>query len=239
MLESYTAKLVTKNSVTPDIFILTFEADRPVTFVAGQYLILHVPTENGEYARRLYSMANAPQGNRIELVVKRITGGIGTKYVEAMEAGATIQFQAPAGLFTLRPDGRNVVMLATNTGIAPYRSMIHDELNKGPLKHEMHLFWGMRTRGELYYGDEFAALTKQDPKFAFTPCLSRDQTDHDGAIAGRIDTVFTSHILPQFKDNLASYDFYLCGGVGFIDALREKLAEAGVVKECIYFEKFV
>lgn len=239
MLESYTAKLVTKNPVTTDIFILTFEADRPVMFVAGQYMILHVPIENDDYARRLYSMANAPMGNRIELVVKRIPGGVGTKYVEAMEVGATIKFQAPAGLFTLRKDGRNVIMLGTNTGIAPYRSMILDEMNSGPLKRELHLFWGMRMRGELYYGDELAALTKQDPKFAFTACLSRDETDHDGVIAGRIDNVLTSHILPQFSDTLASYDFYLCGGVGFIDSLREKLAEAGVIKECIYFEKFV
>ncbi|MBI1862898.1 hypothetical protein HYS00_02145 [Candidatus Microgenomates bacterium] len=165
--QSYTAKLIDKKTVKPDIYILTFALPpgQRVDFVAGQYLIMHVPQKNGEFARRLYSMANSPDTDTIELVVKRVEGGVATKYVDAMKVGDEMAFQAPAGVFTMKDGGRDIIMLATNTGIVPFRSMILDEVHKGPLTRDIHLYWGMRRFSELYYFDEFEELAQKEPRF--------------------------------------------------------------------------
>jgi NAD(P)H-flavin reductase len=238
--QTYNARLVKKVRATNDIYILTFElpGDRKLEFTAGQYLILHVPQENGDYARRLYSIANPPHASRLELILKRIENGAATKYADSMKEDDTIVFQAPAGLFTLKDDGQDLIMLATNTGIAPFRSMILNEMEKGPLTRNIHLYWGMWRYSDLYLFDEFVELTKKDLRFQFTVCLSRDMDPHDLCVSKRIDAVLVADILPHLKDR-DGIDFYICGGVAVIDTLRNMLLEKGLEKKQIFFEKFI
>ena len=74
--------------------------------------------------------------------------------------GAEITFQGPFGSFILRPPLRDTVFIATGTGIAPFRSMLH-WLLADPSRHEGRQFWllfGVRTEQDIYYREEFERL---------------------------------------------------------------------------------
>lgn len=238
MIQTFSATLTQKNQITPEIYILTLDLlNEELVFAAGQYIILKVPQPHGEYARRLYSIASSPQlKQQIELVIKRIPGGLATAYIDELSIGSEVLFDAPAGVFTLKsPPGRNVVFLATNTGITPFRSMILDEMSGG-LKREIRAFWGMKQYKDLYYHEEFKNMALNDPKFHYTVCLSRDAAVYDACISRRIDEALTKDILPAL--DAAAHDFYICGGVSVIDTIREILLSQGIQKQHIFFEKF-
>lgn len=224
--------------VTPEIYILELDlGGRELEFIAGQYIVLRVPQEGGEVVRRLYSISSPPhQKTKIELVLKRIHNGKATTYVDGLEAGADVMFDAPAGVFTLHPNDRDLIFLATNTGITPFRSMILDEVSRGPLKRDIHVFWGIKYFADVYYYDEFVELTKREPRFHYTVCLSRDREPYPSTIPRRIDHAITNEVLPKFDRTL--HDYYICGGIKVIDILRDMLLQNGIEKQHIYFEKF-
>lgn len=238
MLQTFTAKLTRKDLVTSEIYILELDLGaHELEFVAGQYIILHVPQEGGDFLRRLYSISSPPQDKtKLELVLKRIPNGKATEYIDTIEVGADVVFDAPAGVFILRPTGRDLIFLATNTGITPFRSMILDEVNKGPLKRDIHVYWGMKYKADLYYYDEFVALAKREPRFHYTVCLSRDKEPHPSTVPLRIDFAITGEVLPKF--DRVSHDYYICGGIKVIDILHDLLMQGDIQKEHIYFEKF-
>lgn len=238
MIQTFTAKLTRKDLVTPEIYILELDLGRhELEFIAGQYIILRVPQEDGEYVRRLYSISGPPQDKtKIELVLKRVPNGKTTTYVDGLEAGTTVMFDAPAGVFVLHPTDRDLIFLATNTGITPFRSMILDEINKGPLKRDIHVYWGMKYFADLYYYDEFVELARREPRFHYTVCLSRDKEPHPSCIPLRIDHAITNEILPKF--DRVSHDYYICGGMKVIDILKDLLLKNSIEKHHIYFEKF-
>lgn len=239
MLQTFTAKLTRKDLVTPEIYILELDlGEKELEFAAGQYIILRVPQQGGEFLRRLYSISSPPhQKSKLELVLKRIPNGKATEYIDNIQAGADIMFDAPAGVFTLHPSDRDLIFLATNTGITPFRSMILDEVSKGPLKRDIHVYWGMKYFADLYYYDEFIDLAKHEPKFHYTVCLSRDkESNQPSTIPLRIDRAITQEVLPKFDKE--SHDYYICGGIKVIDILKDLLMNHGIEKQHIYFEKF-
>jgi Na+-transporting NADH:ubiquinone oxidoreductase subunit F len=239
MIQTYSAILTRKSLVTPDIYILTLDLiNQELEFTAGQYIILKVPQQDGEFARRLYSISSPPsaKGN-LELVLKRIPGGVATTYIDGIQIGTEITFDAPAGVFTMKSEpGRSVIMLEANTGITPFRSMILDEMNKGPLKRDIRVFWGMRHFADLYYHDEFVHMTKTNDRFYYTVCLSRDKKPYESVLNQRVDRVLVENVLPAFASS--RHDYYICGGSGVIDTLRGILLENGIAKQHIFFERF-
>lgn len=238
MIQTFTAKLTRKSLVTPEIYILQLDlGGHELEFIAGQYIVLRVPQEGGEFVRRLYSIAGPPQDKtKIELVLKRIPNGKATAYIEGLDVGADVVFDAPAGVFTLHDNDRDLIFLATNTGITPLRSIILDQIKQGPLTHDIHVYWGMKYFADLYYYDEFVELARREPRFHYTVCLSRDREPHSSCIPLRIDHAIINEVLPKFDQAL--HDYYICGGIKVIDILKNILVQNGVEKHHIYFEKF-
>ena len=95
-------------------------------FVAGQWLSVKAHTPEGEEITRAYSIASAPSANgHFAFCLNRVQDGFMSNYLCDLEEGAEISFQGPFGDFILRPRLRDTVFIATGTGIAPFRSMLH------------------------------------------------------------------------------------------------------------------
>ena len=79
------------------------------------------------------------------------------------EKGTTTSFAGPAGNFYLREDPtRDLLFVATGTGIAPFRSMLFANAER-PVPSRTTLFWGLRSQRDLYYQDELARLSRDLP----------------------------------------------------------------------------
>ena len=75
---------------------------------------------------RAYSIASPPgNDNRFALCLNRVQDGFMSNFLCDMKAGDEISCSGPFGDFILRPPMRDTIFIATGTGIAPFRSMLH------------------------------------------------------------------------------------------------------------------
>jgi NAD(P)H-flavin reductase len=144
--------------------------------------------------------------------------------------GDPISFKGPAGAFYLKDDAaRDLVFVATGTGIAPIRSMISAQLEK-KTEQVVTLFWGLRSQRDLYYQEELESLAERYPQFSYTTTLSRPEAGWTGAV-GRVTTLIQDRIVSVH--NLA---VYLCGNGGMIRDVTALLQGKGLCP--IYREKY-
>ncbi len=249
MLKTYTTHLLEKKHLVGDIFLFNFILDNSneISFLPGQYLILLVPQKNNQEVKRLYSIASSPiNKNNFELIIKCVPGGIGSEYLKKIKPGDKVDFQGPAGMFTLKENRNNKIFLATGTGIAPIRSMIY-QIKSKKLQVKSYLFWGLRHYKDIYLFDEFKDLAEKEPNFQFWICLSREKRMknipkeiREHFILGRANIGFDNFLKKKTKEGLKlnKTDFYICGSRLVVGFLKNHLYSQGIAKENLFFEKF-
>jgi len=244
MINTYHTKLVQDIELTHNVHQYTFELSEgeELKFVAGQYLIMHVPRGNGEIARKLYSIASPSyQKHSFDLIIKLVDDGIGSAFLHKLELGMDVTFQGPAGMFTLRENKKPKMFLATGTGIAPIRSIILSQMRKG-LDADFYLFWGLRERIDTFYHEEWDILNKKDDKLHYILCYSRENDPPATCtVCVRIDE-YLRRTLKDWQEaghQLDGFDYYICGGKTATEGLVKTLEEFHVSKDSIHFEKFV
>jgi len=247
MLGLYHTQLTKKINLAGDVYLLEFSLIKPkeINFLAGQYLILLVPSDDKNISR-LYSIASPPwQKNSFELVIELVEGGVASNYLKSLKLGDKVFFKGPAGIFTLRKIERNKVFFATGTGIAPIRSMIMEGqrlLFDSKIRSQRFLFWGLPKKQDVYFLKEFKKITQEDKDFLFKICLSREEGldfyDNHFFSLGHVDYVFDKELYPKIKEKISDFDFYLCGGRMVVESIRQFLLKKGISQSNIVFEKF-
>jgi NAD(P)H-flavin reductase len=212
---------------------IEFRLMKPQTirFKAGQFISFEVAKPGSPFmATRPYSIASPPSlSDRILLVLNLVAGGPGSTYLFDLREEDSTQFKGPAGSFYLRDDQRDLLLVATGTGIAPFRSMVLSELEK-PGSRQVTLVWGLRSQRDLYYQEEFAALSRAHPRFTFMTTLSRPEPGWTGA-KGRVITYIETHI-----DSVKNLSVYLCGNGGMIKDITAIIQKKGLCP--IYREQY-
>ncbi len=243
MLITYQSRLIEKKEIAPQVLLLkcTWPENKEWTYKAGQYMIIHIPQESGHPARRLYSIASHPSHtDHLEFIIEIIPNGIGGTYISSLKEGESLTLQGSAGLFIYRSTGRTPIFLATGTGIAPMRSMIHELIHQNQLPSGTRLLWGLKYRQDGYLFEEFEALQKNNPGLQIDICLSREERWDDNNLQsmlcpGRV----TAHLDKLSEVNqLANHDYYLCGGKHVVEGLREYFKSHNVPETQVFFEKF-
>jgi ferredoxin-NADP reductase len=206
-------------------------------FVPGQWLSLKANTPDGEEITRAYSIASAPSENgygHVAFCLNRVDNGFMSNHLCGLAAGSEITFQGPFGDFTLHPPLRDTIFIATGTGIAPFRSMLH-WLLADPQRHqerELWLLFGARSEQDLYYRDEFERLAARHSNFHFVPTLSRASAEWTG-LRGYVQE-HVKEIVGDRKDMHA----YICGHDKMVKANRELLKNLGWERTSIRYEKY-
>jgi ferredoxin-NADP reductase len=126
--QTFTARLVRSVALSELTKHLEFEMKGPPRFgfVAGQWMSFSQNLPDGEEITRAYSIASPPEGdNKFALCLNRVQDGFMSNFLCDMTEGDEISCQGPFGDFILRPPLRDTIFIATGTGIAPFRSMLH------------------------------------------------------------------------------------------------------------------
>ena len=203
--------------VAPDIAIVTLRLpmNEPMLFRAGQYV--EFVLSNG--SRRAYSIANAPavEGNvDLELHLRHVPGGAWTDYVFTdLRERELVKIEGPLGGTALRSHPGKLILLASGTGFAPIKSIIEDAARRNASR-PMMLYWGGRTRQDLYLADLAASWVRKYPWLQFTPVLSDATPDCEWT--GR--TGFVHHAVMDDLQDLSGYEVYACGAPIMIQAAR-------------------
>src|ERR1700688_2472094 len=150
-----------------DVAILTLKlpASEHLQFRAGQYIDFILP--NG--VRRSYSIASLPGAEGpLEFHIRHMPGGTFTDALFGLTAPAVkergiVRIEGPLGTFYLREDDAEpIVLLASGTGFAPIKAIVEtifakgihrDDAASGRRGRPVVLYWGARTRADLYLDD--------------------------------------------------------------------------------------
>ncbi|HLR36641.1 MAG TPA: FAD-binding oxidoreductase [Chitinophagaceae bacterium] len=222
---------VTKNT---SLFFLKAEEFKNFDFKPGQFITLDLPIADKPSRRwRSFSIASAPDGNELELVIVHLKGGAGSTYLfKEAKIGEKIRFQGPKGIFTLPEKiDRDLFMICTGTGIAPYRSMLQDLKNrKYNSEHNIYLIFGTRTQKDLLYVDEMKNFEKNISNFYYIPTLSREKW------AG--ETGYVHAIYERLSSKKQPAHFFVCGWREMVKEARQRIKAIGYDRKAIHQELY-
>lgn len=249
----------------PSLLRIGVETDEPIEFLAGQYLAVRYRD-----VVRVYSVASSPEREDVEFCVRRVPGGQMTSELAVdLDVGDEVALRGPYGELLLQgPSRRDVVFLATGTGVAPFKSMIDYLFEAEMDRHEgksrdVWLFLGAAWKDTLPYRDAFEALADGRENFHFVPTVSREEylTDWDG------ETTYVQHALVKYLDDRAvdgsdlpdeferyadepsrcpiearldpaRMEVYACGIGAMVSGLVEAVERLGVPSEHVRFESY-
>lgn len=234
--KEYSGEVSGYRKLTHDIIEVRVKLSEKIRYTAGQYADLAV---SGVKGSRSYSFATAPGagGGNVEVAfhLRLVPNGeMTTWFHEKDRTGEKVKLRGPRGSFGWREEKSNLLCIAGGSGMAPIRAMLEDAAQKKMAKRIIYLF-GARTQKDLYALEDMEKIKKQlGANFDFIPVLSHE--DAGSAWKGARGLV-TEHIAAQkldFSDTAA----FLCGPPGMIDAAIASLAEQGISKNNIFFDKF-
>ncbi len=207
------------------------ELDR-FNFIPGQFVTLDLPIHEKVNKRwRSYSIASWPDDSNVfELIIVLDKHGAGTNYLfNQVVVGSLLTLRGPQGVFILKePLDKDIFMICTGTGIAPFRSMVHQIKNQEIPHQNIYLVFGCRTKSTLLYYDELTKLKENFPGFHYIPTLSRELWEGK---SGYVHPLYES-----LSEDRKPANFYLCGWKGMIDEARKRILEMGYEKKSIHAE---
>jgi len=233
-------RITAKSNLTHDIRAIEITLESPIKFWAGQYVDITVRTKDGEEITRSFSMANTPdQAQDLRFIIKKYPDGKFSNELDAggIEVGASVTVRGPYGS-CFRREGREgpIVLVAAGSGMSPIWSILHDHIVSGE-QRPVHLFYGARTRADLFYLPQIAAITEAHPEITFTPVLSH--ADDDAGWQGARG--FVHQVVGERLKQLGiegGGDAYACGPPPMIDALSPVLFMLDFDPERTFYDKF-
>ncbi|TLY28153.1 MAG: hypothetical protein E6K62_10095 [Nitrospirae bacterium] len=149
-LQLFQAQVERIRDLTHDVREIELRLKEPpaIAFKAGQFVSFEVGRDAlNRTIVRPYSIASPPsQRERVLLLLNLVQGGPGSTYLFSLRVGDETQFKGPTGAFYLRDDpARDLLFVATATGIAPLRSMLYALSERG-FPRPVTLYWGLRSQ---------------------------------------------------------------------------------------------
>lgn len=219
-------------------FIFKHQHAVPFHFEPGQFITLHIKHQDN-ILKRSYSLANSPKlDNCLEFAAGFVPQGVGSDFLFKLKPGDTVQATGPFGRLTLKsPDPLRYILVATSTGITPYRSMLPtltQRLEENPVLHVV-ILQGVKKRIDLLYHEEFKTFAKTSDRIQYYACLSQETSPLEkDEHQGYVQTLLSKLSLSKEEDMA-----YLCGNPSMVDDAFQLLKEEGFAVTQIIREKYI
>ena len=222
-------------------FWITVPAVTKFEFKPGQFVTLDLPIDEKINKRvRSYSIASWPdETNTFELVIVLMPQGLGSNYLfTQMHEGSEITFRGPQGVFTLPQNiTTDLYFVATGTGIAPFRSMMHHIKNHNIPHRQVNLIFGTRSFSDLLYYEEMKKLEEEVQSFKYIPTLSREKWE---GCCGYVHAIYENLLNEKISQSseLPPSSFYLCGWKDMITEAKQRIQQLGFDRKSIHQELY-
>jgi ferredoxin/flavodoxin---NADP+ reductase len=195
----YTRQTVTSVHKWSDkTFSLTTTRAEDFKFANGEFVTIGLRAE-GKLIARAYSIASTNDQDYLEFLSIHIPNGPFTSHLANISAGDGVWVNSKStGTLTLKhiQSGRNLYLLSTGTGIAPFMAIVRDATSYHDFEHIV-LVHSVRHVAELAYIDEIAAMNNE--RLLYVPTVTREAfaTPQRGADLFRSGELFTQLGLPR------------------------------------------
>jgi ferredoxin--NADP+ reductase len=242
----YSARVLDRRDIAPDLWILRIHPGGPFTYRAGQYATLGVE-RNGTRIERAYSLVSSPYDDALEVFIELVPQGGLTPNLFRLKPGDTLLCRKIAkGRFTLdlRSGRTDHLLVSTVTGIAPFvsyvRTLYRDWKSGGsmPGKHRLFCLQGASHAVEFGYREELERYASEAPWFKYVPTVSRawEETQWNGEV-GRVDDLLRKYT-EMWGLRPEQTSIYLCGHPKMIENSRGVFERGGWKKDALMEEAY-
>ena len=236
--DKYTTETITDvRTWTDSLFSFRTTRDRSYRFVPGQFARLGVPgAAEGSIVWRAYSIASAAHDEHLEFFSVVVPNGQFTSRLSRLREGDPIYVERKSYGF-LTTDrfeaGRDLWMLATGTGLAPFLSILHDFATWEHYEN-LVLVQSVRTEKELAYEDLIRGFEKSEyyaeyaRKLRYARIVTREPVP--GALRDRVTKLLANGVLEANIDLKLDHDrsrIMLCGNPEMVEDSRKILVDRG------------
>ena len=202
------------------LFSFRTTRDRSLRFENGHFVMLGLPVD-GKPLLRAYSIASPNYEEELEFLSIKVADGALTSRLQNIKVGDQILVSSkPTGTLVVDHllEGRNLYLISTGTGLAPFISIIQDptvyeRFDKIVLTH------GVRYTSELAYQDlirrelplnEFFGEEVRK-KLVYYPTVTREQFSTTGRLTDLMSTGKLFHDVGLPQANPEHDRFMICG----------------------------
>jgi ferredoxin-NADP reductase len=204
---------------------------------AGQHVDVRLTAEDGYQAQRSYSIASAPEDQRLALTVEGLPDGEVSSYlVGELRPGDVLELRGPVGgYFVWEADvGSPLLLVAGGSGVVPLMSMLrHREASGAAVGAK--LLYSSRSWEDVIYQEELERLASaaQGPQVVHT--LTRSQPSGWTGYARRVD----GHMLEEIAWAASSMpSAFVCGPTPFVESVAAALVLLGYPATSVKTERF-
>ena len=236
-----TWRVIEKIPETEDVttFVVERVDEREVKrSLPGQYVTLRMEMPDGVQQPRQYSLTRADDGQHRRFAVKRVRGNgtpageMSTLLHETVQVGDEVVLSVPSGDVVLEYSDRPLVLASAGIGVTPMAGMLSHLVSAGS-SLPILLLHADSDEGSFALRDQVLADVQelQDASVhVWFENAAETTLAVDGVHAGFLDP--NEAPLPE------SAIFYLCGPLPFMQAVRTRLLDRGVVAHDIQYEVF-
>ncbi len=204
---------------------------------AGQHVDVRLTAEDGYQAQRSYSIASAPEDERLALTVDRLEDGEVSPYLtDVLMAGDKLEFRGPiGGYFTWEEgDGGPLFLVGGGSGIAPLMAMIRHRAAAGS-DVPTRLLYSSRSYEEIIHREELEDLAARDGSLEVIHTLTRSRPAGWGGYDRRIDAEMLAEVGPYPDERPRAF---VCGPTSFVEAVADALVGLGHDPARVKTERF-
>lgn len=225
------AEVVEYRRRTPDIAVLTLRPDQAYPYRAGQYATLETPWWPRVW--RHFSFATAPRPDGLlTFHVKAVPAGwVSNALVHRTAPGDVLRLGPPGGAMVVdHGSGADLLCLGGGTGIAPISALVEEVAEYGAAGRSVDVFYGARSRGELYELDALRGLAGRHPWLSVRAAVSDQRVASPEALPGELPEVIGAH--GPWTGRAA----YLSGPPAMVRRATVALLRAGVARSSIHHD---
>jgi len=198
---------------------------------------------------RAYSMANYPEEKGVILLNvsialpppgsdENVPPGVVSSYLFNLKPGDPVTIAGPYGEFYAKDTDSEMVFIGGGAGMAPLRSHIFDQLKRLGTDRKISFWFGVRSKRDLIYHEEFTRLAAEHSNFRYIVALSepKEKDAWDGPV-GFIHQVAYDEYLAQHEAP-EDCEYYMCGPPLMVSAVQKMLTDLGVSEENVMFDDF-
>lgn len=255
-----TVTVLSKTTWTPTLFSFTVSRPDSFKFTAGQFVRLGVNPSQLQYYReqaqadsesaqdavdddifRAYSIVSSPFDEVLEFFSIVIPDGAFTSQLQHLQVGDQLLLNTtPFGFLTLaryqKPLPKELWLLATGTGLAPFLSMLQDLQTWQSYEHIV-LAYSARSLDELAYverierlQEDFGSLVENPATLTFIPIVTREPVA--GALSERLPKLLLDGTLQEragIELDVERTHVMLCGNPEMVEDTKKALKSLGLV----------
>jgi ferredoxin-NADP reductase len=231
------AEVIEVVAETPRTKSLVLEVSGWEGHKAGQHVDVRLTAEDGYQAQRSYSIASAPENEKLVPTVERLNDGEVSPYlIDVLMAGDELELRGPiGGYFTWEAkDGGPLLLVGGGSGVVPLMAMIRHRA-AADSGVPVRLLYSSRSYEEIIYREELEDLVAQDDSLEAIHTLTRSTPEGWSGYDRRIDAGMLAEVTWSPDESPLAF---VCGPTSFVEGVASALVSLGQDPAGVRTERF-